>query len=126
MTLGQESPEARRGLGRGLSDRTVVGFWPTRLVFFAHYEGSMSRNRFLTVFAAPTVLLTGVPVVLALAVGVQWWGLAIVALVNVVAASGDLVGLGLLLSQVPGGAIVRNKGWRSYWRMPSAPPVGEA
>ena len=41
--------------GAGLSDRTVVGFWPARLVFFAHYEGSMSRNRFLAVFAAPTV-----------------------------------------------------------------------
>ncbi len=112
--------------GGGLSRRTVVGLWPKRLVFFAHYEGPMSRNRFLAVFAAPTALLTGVPVLLAAGFGLRWWGFAAVALVNVVSASGDLVGLGLILTQVPGGTVLRNKGWRTYWRARSVPQVGEA
>ena len=112
--------------GGGLTRQTLIGVWPKRLVFFAHYEGTMSRNRFLAVFAAPTVLLTGAPVLLAAGLGLQWWGLAAIALVNVVSASGDLVGLGLILTQVPGGAVVRNKGWRTYWRARPVLPVGEA
>jgi hypothetical protein len=33
-----------------------------------------------------------------------------------VLACGDLVGAGLIFFQIPRSTIVRNKGWRTYWK----------
>mgnify|MGYP003578868581 CR=1 FL=1 len=38
----------------GTSDGTLPGIWPSRLLFYAHYEGEIARERFLGVLAAPT------------------------------------------------------------------------
>jgi hypothetical protein len=42
--------------------------------------------------------------------------LVIVALINSVLSSGDALGFAVLLSQIPRSAVVRNKGWKSYWK----------
>ena len=42
----------------GFSGKTVIGIWLTRGLVYAHYEGAMSRNRFLMVFAAPFIILS--------------------------------------------------------------------
>jgi hypothetical protein len=103
--------------GGGASNRTTVGVWPGRLLFFAHYEGPMSRNRFLAILAAPLILLSLAPLVVATVFEVQWWALGVVSFLNTVAASGDIIGIILIAAQVPRDAIVQNKGWRSYWRL---------
>jgi hypothetical protein len=108
------------GLGR--SPETIIGIWLSRGLFYAHYEGAMPRNRFLWVFAAPFVLLSLAPLALIAALG-RWLGsdavffLALLALVNGVASSGDIIGMLLIAVQVPPRARVRNKGWRSFWKI---------
>jgi hypothetical protein len=103
--------------GGGATDRTTIGVWPGRLLFFAHYDGPMSRNRFLAIFAAPLLLLSVAPLIIASVFEVQWWALGVVSFLNTVAASGDIIGIILLAAQVPRDAVVQNKGWRSYWRL---------
>lgn len=116
-----ESIHALSHQGLGRSSKTVLGIWVSRGLFYAHYEGAMSRNRFLWVFAAPFVLLSLAPLALIAAFG-RWLGsngvffLALLALVNGVASSGDIIGMLLVAAQVPHQAKVRNKGWRSYWK----------
>src|SRR5687767_9433538 len=40
----------------GRSRQTYVGFWPAKLLFYAHYEGELPRERFLLILAAPTIV----------------------------------------------------------------------
>jgi hypothetical protein len=105
----------------GRSPATIVGVWPSRLVFFAHYDGELSRNRFLVIFVMPTLVLTLVPLALWAAllpaapqVG---WLLAWCGTWNALFSCGDLVGMALVLAQVPRNAVVRNQGWNTYWRI---------
>jgi hypothetical protein len=102
------------------SPQTLIGVWPARLLFYAHYEGSMPRNRFLLTFVMPFLVLSLLPVVL---VGLFQWpslDLLFLSLVNGAAASGDIIGIFLVTFQVPRSAIVRNKGWRTYWKAVSS------
>jgi hypothetical protein len=106
----------------GLSQNTIVGVWPTRLVFYAHYEGPMSRNHFAWVFVGPFVVLSLVPIgIIALLRAVPLSPnvvacLVILSLINGAASAGDLIGLLLILFQIPGSATVRNRGWKTFWK----------
>jgi hypothetical protein len=105
--------------GGGLAPTTIIGAWPKRLLFYAHYSGPLTRNRFLLVFAMPFLILTVLP--LALAAGVElpagWlmWA-AWFSTWNALFACGDYIGLALILFQIPRDAIVQNQGWRTYWK----------
>lgn len=105
------------------SNEVIIGFWPQRLLFYAHYTGAMSRNRFLAVMITPFLVLSLGPIglvwVLAAMGGVSSWLLTVafaVSVFNGAASCGDLLGTLLVGTQVPGDAVVRNRGWRTYWR----------
>jgi len=113
----------------GRSAQTVIGLWPRKAVFYANFEAAMTRNRQLLVLAGPYVALGLLPIGLrALPLG---WAppaaavLSLLALVGAVLASGDLIGLALLAAQVPAEAVVRNQGWRTYWRAAPGRAGGE-
>lgn len=107
---------------RGRSARTFIGLWPSMGFFYAYYEGSMLRNQFLLVLVAPYIALSLMPV--ALIAGLRFLGwlpevmlsLAWLSLVNSLGAAGDLIGAWVILSQITSTAVVRNKGWRTYWK----------
>ncbi len=113
--------------GWGASANSVIGLWLSRGLLYAHYEGQLSRNRFLLVGAAPYLILSWLPIgIIALLRTIPWVPaatpamtvLSILAILGGLTASGDLLGFGLLAFQVPRTAVVRNKGWRTYWRKP--------
>lgn len=59
---------------RGTSARTTLGFWPSHLVFYAHYDGERSRANFLFGLVSPFLLLSVVPMLLAIAFQTSaWW-----------------------------------------------------
>ena len=98
------------------SPHTIIGIWLSRILFYAHYEGVMTRTRFLVTFAMPFLVLSILPIML---VGLLRWPsleLAALSIVNGAAASGDIIGIILVGLQVPASASVRNRGWRTYWR----------
>ncbi len=106
----------------GLSEESVIGLWLSKVVFYAHYQGALSRNRQLLVLAGPYVLLSLLPIGLIALPGAGAWPpaalsvLGMLSLAGAVLASGDLISLALLAFQVPPGAVVRNQGWRTYWK----------
>lgn len=100
----------------GRSDASIYGFWPARLVFFAHYDDVVTRNRFLLILLAPTLALSIAPLCVCFLLGRSHWLLAVVSLLNVVAASGDLTGALVVLPQVPASARVRNRGYYTWWQ----------
>ena len=105
----------------GRSNKTVVGYWPAKGVFYAHYTGELSRNRLITVFFLPIAMLSLLPLLTAMIARVEVEWLAFVSTWNAALACGDLLGAGLVITQVPSTAIVRNRGWFTYWRRRSMP-----
>ena len=90
--------------------------WPSRLVFYAHYTGELSRNRFLAILLLPTLVISGAPLLLAIIVQSSSGWLALVSIFNAAAACGDLFGAGVVLAQIPSTAKVRDQGWTTYWK----------
>jgi Putative zincin peptidase len=103
----------------GSSDATLIGVWPSRLLFYAHYSGPLSRDRFLGVFVLPFLVMSVLPLLLAAGGAlptVLVFPAAWCSTWNAFFCCGDLLGGGLILSQVPRTAIVQNSGWRTYWK----------
>ena len=105
----------------GLSQQSVIGLWPSKAVFYAHYEGAMSRSRLLLVLAGPYRGLSLLPIGLMAFPGTGAWNptavplLAMLSVVGAVVACGDMISFALLVFLVPPAAVVRNQGWRTYW-----------
>ncbi len=103
----------------GCDQATSIGCWPSRLLFYAHYDGELTRNRFLLVFANPFLIITLLPIFFEVLFPLPEIVASILAwfsIWNALFACGDLLGFAFILSQVPARALVRNKGWRSYWK----------
>jgi hypothetical protein len=103
----------------GLTSATIIGLWPRRLLFYAHHSGPLARNRFLVVFAMPLLVITIVPLAIALAgllppflfAWTAWFSTW-----NALFACGDILGFCLIFFQVPRHALVQNQSWSTYWK----------
>lgn len=101
----------------GRSERSILGFWPSRLLFYAHYAGELSRNRFLAICAMPMLVITILPSAFCMATGHVHGLIAWISTWNAFFACGDMFGIILINFQVPSRAGVRNQGWKTYWRI---------
>ncbi|MDT8896636.1 DUF3267 domain-containing protein [Thermanaerothrix sp. 4228-RoL] len=102
--------------GWGTSSNSIIGLWLSKGLFYAHYEGEMSRNRFLLVFVMPLIVLGVLPTLLIMMRPEWTQSLLWISLFGTILASGDLVCVGIIFFQIPRSAVVRNKGWRTYWK----------
>jgi hypothetical protein len=100
----------------GMSRDSILGLWPSRLLFYAHYTGELSRNRFVAVLGMPLLVISTVPLAVCALIGHAPATVAFLSAFNAVAAGGDICGMCVVLLQVPSAATVRNQGWRTYWR----------
>ncbi|MEJ2600852.1 MAG: DUF3267 domain-containing protein [Anaerolineales bacterium] len=105
----------------GRSNKSIIGLWLSRGIFYAHYEGVVSRNRFLSILAAPYLVLAWLPVIILalidISVPIAYVEILVqAALINSALPAGDVLGFFLMVSQVPSSACVKNKGWKSYWK----------
>lgn len=107
--------------GYGMTSKSMIGLWPSKVLFFAHYSGPMSRNRFLLVLLMPLIVLSVLPL------GIAWLGLlspdvtflaSCLSVCNAFCACGDVIGVLLVAFQIPSRAIIQNKGWLSFWKIP--------
>lgn len=103
----------------GFTPATIIGAWPKRFLFYAHYSGRLTRERFLAVFAMPTLIITVLPLAAA-AIGLLPPNVALPAMWfstwNAFFACGDYLGIALIFFQLPRGATVQNKSWHTYWK----------
>jgi hypothetical protein len=103
----------------GRSPATIIGAWPSRLLFYAHYSGALSRDRLLLVFAMPFLGITVLPLAVAalglippaLTATAAWFSTW-----NALFACGDYFGFALILAQVPRKAVLQNQGWHTFWK----------
>jgi hypothetical protein len=104
----------------GFSAHSILGFWPSRLLFYAHYVGELSRGRFIAILLMPLLVISVAPLFACAIAGHSSALLAFTSTLNALFACGDMFGIGLLLFQVPSDATVRNQGWKTFWKINDA------
>lgn len=104
--------------GWGISSHTQYGFVPDGLIFYAHYDASVTRNRCVAILVAPFIGLTIMPLLIA----TFWPPIAsmagFIAVLNAAFSALDLFNAGLVWRRIPSDAEISNQGWNSYWRLP--------
>ncbi len=109
----------------GTTSNTVFGFWPSKLMFYAHYDNVLTRNRFIAILLGPFIFLSLTPIIGASVVGAAPFHLAFVSVFNSLLSCVDILGAILLMTMVPKRARVRNKGWYTFYRMVKQSPAGD-
>jgi hypothetical protein len=115
LLVSHELLHAAALAGAGEGD-TVLGVWPSHFVFYAHRFGEVGRARSVVVGLAPLVTLTVVPFALASVFPHSAGWLAVVSVANTAGSAADLIGVVLVLLGTPGGAVIRNQGYETWWR----------
>lgn len=102
----------------GQPDDKMMGVWPSRMMFYAHYLGEITRTRFLFVLLLPLLVISILPLVVAALIPLPSWLLiasAWCSVWNAIFACGDMFAVGLILAQVPAMARLRNRGYHTFW-----------
>ncbi len=95
---------------------SILGFWPTRLIFYAHFDGTITRNRFLAILLMPLLIMSILPLVVAVITQFASGWAVFISITNSLFAAVDILGAVMIVFQVPATAIVRNQGWQTYFR----------
>jgi hypothetical protein len=102
--------------GYGLRPTSILGLWPSKLTFYAHYLDPMPRDRLLLIFVVPFVVLSVVPLLVCGVVPVVPGWVVVMSVWNAFLSCGDMLGMLLIASQVPRSAMVCNQGWFTWWK----------
>jgi hypothetical protein len=100
----------------GRSPHSTVGFWPWGILFYAHYDGEVTRNRFLAILLMPLFVISFFPLLVAAVAQIAWGWVAFISIFNAFLACADILIAGMVLFRAPATAIVRDQGGRFYWR----------
>src|SRR6266516_4841603 len=85
----------------GRSPHSILGFWPSRMLFYAHYDGELTRNRFVVILLMPLAVISVAPLLVAAIAQVTCGWVAFISAFNALLACGDMLGAGMVLFQVP-------------------------
>jgi hypothetical protein len=100
----------------GLTSNTIIGYCPQKRSLYTHYEGAMSRHRFILVILTPMLLLGVLPLLLMPVYPTVISSLIYISFWGVLISGSNIFGLWLILYNVPGDTVIRNKGWKTYWK----------
>jgi len=115
--------------GYGITSNTYLGFWPSKLLFYAHYNSVLSKQRFMIVLIAPFILLSIIPLVFCVFFQYSSTLMCAISLFNAFLACVDVFGFILIYFTVPSGSVVQNKGWKTYYKIAEqfgSPDSGQA
>lgn len=101
---------------KGISSRTIFGFWPSKMMFYAHYEGERTRENFLLCLVAPFLALSVLPLMIGAIFDIDYLWLSVIIILNAFISSVDIYGVFSVFCTIPSGSLVRNKGWYTYWK----------
>ena len=102
--------------GCGISSNTYLGFWPSKLVLYAHYHSILSKYRFMAILISPFIFLSIVPLIVCSILHYSSTELCMISLFNALLACVDILGFFLILFGVPSDSFVQNKGWKTYYK----------
>ena len=101
--------------GGPMSRRVTIGFFPKALGFYAYYDGTMSRRRYIFILLWPFLLLTVVPLTIKVVFMPEWPYLVELILTNGLLSAVDILTIISVAKQVPSRSMLINVGTRTYW-----------
>lgn len=96
---------------------STIGFSTAHGALYVHSDAVISRGRFILALAMPLLIITIAPAFLALAFGWSLRLLSAIAIFNASGAGADVLGIYLLATRVPHGALVQNNGVETWWKL---------
>lgn len=106
--------------GRGFTNQTLIGVWPSRLALYAGYVSNGSKSQFIASMWLPLLVLGFFPPVIASLVHTTpGWDMFVSCLSVWLFSTSAILALPVLL--LPKGSIVGNRGFDIYWRNASKP-----
>lgn len=102
--------------GFGLGEKSIVGFWPKMFIPYVHYDGILSKKRFVLIASCPFVVLSITPLLSSFIKPDIPVVVVAVSYLNCLICGVDLISIFLIVKQVPSDAAMRNNGLYSYWR----------
>jgi hypothetical protein len=102
--------------GLGVSADSVIGLWPSRMFTYTIYTSELSKRRCFSILIVPFVTISIVPLVITVVTRTSSIWVAYISLLNGFLSCGDLLAAFMTLRQFPDGAVIRTKGWSTYWR----------
>ena len=101
----------------GLTSMTVIGVWPSRLLFYAGHLEAMPAWHYVLYASAPFLVLSLLPMLVAYWVESTAMLCAVVSVVNALFCGGDLMIIACVVTQMPLRALVQNEGWSTWWKV---------
>lgn len=98
------------------SNDIYFGFIPKKIIFFTYYKGILSKKRYLIVSIMPFLVITLAGILLAKLFGNDTFFQTII-LCNALESYMDILGVLIILLQVPKNAVIKNEGIKSYWKL---------
>jgi len=102
--------------GYGVTPNTYLGFWPSTLLFYAHYHSILSKQRFMAISIGPFLFISVIPLLFCILFQYNSTIMCAISLLNTLFACGDIFAFILIYFAVPSSAVVQNKGWRTYYK----------
>lgn len=104
--------------GRGFTNQTLIGVWPSRLTLYAGYVSNGSKGQFIVSMWLPLVVLGFAPPIIAsLTHTTPGWDMFVSCLSAWLFGTSAILALPVML--LPKGSIVGNRGFDIYWRNPN-------
>ncbi len=97
------------------SDNVGFGFHKNG-AFFAFYTEALSKRRMIITMLMPFLLFTIVPWLIMILINRNIPSLMMALLYHALLASGDLVGLYLVIKNTPRNSVLKNKGYYTYFK----------
>ncbi|MFH0990660.1 MAG: DUF3267 domain-containing protein [bacterium] len=100
----------------GISENTVIGFWPSRMFIYTIYVGELTKNRCLAILIMPFIVISLIPLVFAAITQITSFWVAYISILNALLACGDILAAIMTIRHFPNAAIIRTKGWLTFWK----------
>lgn len=101
--------------GGPISQRVTIGFYPKAIGFYAHYDGVISKRRYIIIAAGPFLLLTVLPLTVQTVFMPELPYLLELILTNALLSPSDVLAIIFVVRRAPNRSLLINVGMRTYW-----------
>jgi len=109
--------------GGPLTEKVTLGFYPRAVGCYAHFDGLLSRSRYVLICAGPLLVLTLLPLSVLTVFTPGWPYLLEFILANGLLSSVDILTIMFILKQVPRDSVLVNSGTETYWKVSCNTPT---
>lgn len=95
------------------SNNIIIGSYLKSGVFYAAYDGELTKKQLILTLLAPQITLTLIPLIIFFIIA-EYQILLYVAVVNFICSFGDFASTIIVIKNFPKNAVGRNKGYKTY------------